>query len=208
MTAHTTVTPQRRGACPGLSAPMPTGDGLLVRLAPVGTISPSAFAALCAAARTHGNGIIEITSRGSVQVRGLNAASAPRFAARVAALGVAAEDGIPILCNPLAGLDDTELFDITPLAADLRGALAQKSMAGKLSAKISVALDQQTSYSDQDVIEAVVVFAVDGELFFKIGCRRLVSLQNRGICRLCQKVFHALELRDVLSSYVRSQIAA
>ena len=141
MTSHATVLSQRRGACPGLSAPMPTGDGLLVRLAPVGTISPSAFAALCAAARTHGNGIVEITSRGSVQVRGLNAASAPRFAARVAALGVAAEDGIPILCNPLAGLDDTELFDITPLAADLRGALAQKSMAGKLSAKISVALD-------------------------------------------------------------------
>ena len=44
--------PFRRGACPGLSQPMPTGDGLLVRLTPTGaTIRPEAFIALCAAAR-------------------------------------------------------------------------------------------------------------------------------------------------------------
>ena len=43
-------TPLVRGACPGLAAPMPTGDGLLARLAPRGTMSPDAFAGLCAAA--------------------------------------------------------------------------------------------------------------------------------------------------------------
>ena len=84
---------------------MPTGDGLLVRLLPSGTIPLAAFAALCAAARAHGNGVIEITSRGSIQVRGLTAASAPQFASAVAALDIAAEDGVPIHCNPLAGLD-------------------------------------------------------------------------------------------------------
>ena len=66
---------------------------------------------LCAAARRHGNGIIEVTSRGSIQVRGLNAASAPRFADAIAALGIAAEDGIPVLSNALAGLDAKEIFD-------------------------------------------------------------------------------------------------
>jgi precorrin-3B synthase len=141
MTAHATVIPQRRGACPGLSAPMPTGDGLLVRLVPIGTISLSAFAGLCVAARTHGNGIIEITSRGSIQIRGLNAASAPRFAADIAALGIAAEDGIPIICNPLAGLADDEILNAAALATDLRRALAQRSMMAELSAKISVAVD-------------------------------------------------------------------
>ena len=99
------VIPPRRGVCPGLSRPVPTGDGLLVRILPIGTIALDAFAALCAAARAYGNGIIEITARGSIQVRGLIAASAPRFADAVAALGLAAEDGVPILCNPLAGLD-------------------------------------------------------------------------------------------------------
>ena len=80
MTALAKAVPHRRGACPGLSAPMPTGDGLLVRLRPIGTVSLAAFKALCAAARQYGNGVVEITARGSIQVRGLSAASAPHFA--------------------------------------------------------------------------------------------------------------------------------
>ena len=75
--------PHRRGACPGLSAPMATGDGLLVRFLPADGIALDAAVALCAAARTHGNGTIEITARGSLQVRGLSARSAPAFACAV-----------------------------------------------------------------------------------------------------------------------------
>ena len=63
--------PHRRGACPGLSAPMPTGDGLLVRFMPAEDIALEAFVALCAAARAHGNGTVEVTARGSLQIRGL-----------------------------------------------------------------------------------------------------------------------------------------
>jgi precorrin-3B synthase len=120
---------------------MVTGDGLLVRLLPIGTIALDAFAALCAAARQHGNGIIEVTSRGSIQIRGLSAATAPRFAAAVVALGIAAEDGIPVLTNPLAGLDAEDIVDAGVLAADLRLALARSSLARRLSAKVSVAID-------------------------------------------------------------------
>jgi precorrin-3B synthase len=119
---------------------MPTGDGLLVRLLPIGTIPLAAFGALCAAARTHGNGVIEITSRGSIQVRGLSAASTPSFAAAVAALGIAAGDGVPVHCNPLTGIDPEEIFDAGALADALRR-MMQQSMAARLSAKVSVAID-------------------------------------------------------------------
>jgi precorrin-3B synthase len=133
---------QRRGACPRLSAPMPTGDGLLVRLIPIGTVALDALARLCAAARTHGNGVIEITSRGSIQIRGLSAASAPRLAADTAALGIAAaEDGIPVLTNPLAGIDAEEIFDTGALAVKLRRALADAALATRLAPKVSVAID-------------------------------------------------------------------
>jgi precorrin-3B synthase len=132
---------QRRGACPGLSAPMPTGDGLLVRLMPIGTVALDALARLCAAARTRGNGVIEITSRGSIQIRGLSAASAPRLATDIAALGIAAEDGIPVLTNPLAGIDAEEIFDAGALAAKLRRALADASLATRLAPKVSIAID-------------------------------------------------------------------
>ena len=141
MTAQTLNLRQRRGACPGLSAPMPTGDGLLVRLMPIGTIPLAAFSTLCAAARQHGNGVIEVTARGSIQVRGLNAASAPRFAAAVAAFGIAAEDGIPVHSSPLSGLDPEEILDASALAADLRRALGLRSLAGRLAPKVSVAID-------------------------------------------------------------------
>ena len=141
MSASALVKAQKRGACPGLSAPMPTGDGLLVRLMPIGTISLAAFAELCAAALVHGNGVIEITARGSIQVRGLTPASAPQFAAAVAALGIAAGDGIPVLSDPLAGLAAAEILDSGTLAADLRHALARKSLAARVGAKVSVAID-------------------------------------------------------------------
>ena len=135
------ATNQRRGGCPGLSAPMPTGDGLLVRLIPIGTVALEAFAGLCAAARTRGNGVIEITSRGSIQIRGLSAASAPRLAAEIAALGIAAEDGTPVLTNPLTGIDAEEILDAGALAAKLRRALADTSLAARLAPKVSVAVD-------------------------------------------------------------------
>ena len=112
-----------------------------MRILPIGTIALEAFAALGAAARACGNGIIEITARGSIQVRGLNPHSAPRFAGTIAALGIAAEDGVPILCNPLAGLDAAEIFDAAGLAAALRRAVTRQSLVGRLDPKVSVVID-------------------------------------------------------------------
>ena len=141
MTARAIFFSQLRGACPGLSAPLPTGDGLLVRMLPIGTIPLEDFGTLCGAAREHGNGVVEITTRGSVQIRGLSAESAPRFADAIAALNIAAADGIRVLSNVLAGLDPEEVFDAGALAADLRRALAQASLAARLAPKVSVVVD-------------------------------------------------------------------
>lgn len=141
MSVHAQKIPQRRGACPGLSAPIQTGDGLLVRLMPIGTIPLAAFAGLCAAARQHGNGVIEITARGNVQVRGLTVASAPQFAAAVAGLDMAVADGIPILTNPLAGFAAEEILNAAALAADLRLELERRSLAARVGPKVSVAID-------------------------------------------------------------------
>jgi precorrin-3B synthase len=141
MTVPATKSLQRRGACPGLSAPMPTGDGLLVRLTPLGTMPLAAFAALATAAQKYGNGIVEVTARGNIQVRGLSAASTASFAAEIAALDIAAADGVPIVSSPLAGLDAQELVDADALAAELREALASAALAARLSPKVSVAID-------------------------------------------------------------------
>jgi precorrin-3B synthase len=136
------IPPRRRGACPGLTAPMQTGDGLLVRLASSGaTMGLDAAAALCAAARRHGNGIIEITGRGSIQIRGLTSASALAFADAVAALGIDAGDGVAILTDPLAGLAPEPAIDARQLASALRRRLATVSFTAMLGPKVSVVID-------------------------------------------------------------------
>jgi len=161
----------RRGACPGLSTPMPTGDGLLVRLLPIGTVGLDAFAALCEAARAHGNGVIEITSRGSLQVRGLTPDSAPRFAAAVGALEIAAADGIPVLSNALTGLDPEEILDASVLARDLRAALARGSLGASLSPKVSVVLDGGGSLSLGEIAADIRLRAeaTDGRLALRVS---------------------------------------
>jgi precorrin-3B synthase len=132
----------RRGICPGLSQPMPTGDGLLVRLTPTGaTMSCEAFAALCTAARNCGNGVIEITARGSIQIRGLTEASVKSFAAAVAGIDLAFGEGPPVLSDPLAGLDPEESVDASAIAADLRRAIAAAPFAADIGPKVSVAID-------------------------------------------------------------------
>jgi precorrin-3B synthase len=130
--------PQRRGACPGLSAPMPTGDGLLVRLMPSAPIPLEAFAGLCAAARTHGNGTIEITARGSLQIRGLTPRSAPLFAAAVADLDIAAIEGVPVIADPLPDHPST-LVDAAAIASVVRKAIAAARLV--LAPKVSIVID-------------------------------------------------------------------
>jgi precorrin-3B synthase len=121
---------------------MATGDGLLVRLTPAGaTIRPEALMTLCTAARSHGNGVIEITSRGSIQIRGLTEASVQRFAAAVGAIDIALSDDPPVLCDPLTGLDPEEVLDAAAIAAELRVAIAAEAFAADLGPKISVVID-------------------------------------------------------------------
>jgi precorrin-3B synthase len=153
---------QRRGACPALFTPMQTGDGLLARLLPAERITPAAFVAFCAAARRHGNGTIEVSARGSMQVRGLTAASAPRFADEVAALDIAAL-GVPVLSDPLPD-DPVALIDAGAMAAKLRTAIAKTDLA--LAPKVCVIVDGGGSVH-LDALTAEVrlrAFARDGEI--------------------------------------------
>ena len=88
----------RRGWCPSLARPMPTGDGLLARIhPPLGALSAAQMRAVAAGARAHGNGHIDVTARGNLQIRGVSEASAPRLACALAqaGLGDTRDDGGP-----------------------------------------------------------------------------------------------------------------
>ncbi len=132
------MTVHSRGACPKLATPMPTGDGLLARLVPTGPIPLRALAGLCTAARALGNGTMEITARGSLQVRGLTPETAPLFADRVAALGIEISDGVLVFADPLPD-DPAALVDAPALTAALRETIAAAGLS--LAPKVSVIVD-------------------------------------------------------------------
>jgi precorrin-3B synthase len=81
---------------------MPTGDGLLLR-APPGWWSPAVVQGIAAAATRFGNGAVEITAKGSLQLRGLRPETAGPCAGALEALGLG--DAPPVLLPPLAGED-------------------------------------------------------------------------------------------------------
>jgi precorrin-3B synthase len=131
-----------RGACPSIAAPMQTGDGLLVRLIPLGPIDIDKLCILCNAAEEYGNGIIEITQRGSLQIRGLHEASVSAFARIVTSLEIGSGEGSPLVTSPLLGLDPDEPVDCTALVSSVRTTLHRhRPSLESLGPKVSVLID-------------------------------------------------------------------
>lgn len=147
----------QRGACPALSAPMMTGDGLLARIALTDPISPAGLAEICRMALKHGNGMIDISARGNLQIRGLTAASAPRLDSDVRALNLPLRDGLAVEVPPLAGLDQSEIADPRPLADQIRE--AAKTIAG-LAPKMSVVVDGHGQLRLSDLLADIRVVAI------------------------------------------------
>ena len=137
----------KRGWCPSLHEPMRTGDGLLSRVKPPGgRLTGAAARCIARAAVLHGNGVIELTGRGNLQVRGLTDASAPRFAAAMVASGLAnadanAERRRNVMPTPLAGDDPAVAADAAPLAAAIEAMLAAEPALSVLPGKFGFAVD-------------------------------------------------------------------
>ena len=82
-----------RGWCPTVHEPMQSGDGLLVRVKPrASRLSADDATFLADAAARWGNGVIELTSRANLQLRGFGQEGARAFATRAVERGLAAAD--------------------------------------------------------------------------------------------------------------------
>ncbi len=99
---------------------MQTGDGLLARLRiPNGRLTPRQLQAIAKNAAQHGNGQLEITARGNLQVRGLTPQTTGDFATAIQAI-TAIERGLVVETPPLAGQEPLERADPRPLAQAIR----------------------------------------------------------------------------------------
>lgn len=140
-----------RGWCPGVLDPMETGDGWLLRIRlPGGHLSPSAMRTVAAVAQRFGSGLIDLTSRANLQIRGLSAGAVTSAAGvlveRSLSSGDAGIDALrAVVASPLAGHDPWQLADTTQLVTDIVEQMAATNVGG-VPAKFGIVIDDAGSW--------------------------------------------------------------
>jgi precorrin-3B synthase len=121
-----------------------------------------------------GNGVVEITARGNLQIRGLRPETAAPCAEALIALGIA--DAPPVMIGPLAGRDPLEFADPRGIAA----AIAAGWPEG-LAAKTSVVVDGGGALHLDAVAADLRLVAVEGNgwLLLRREARWLARLDAR-----------------------------
>ena len=153
-----------KGWCPGALRPMPTGDGLLVRVRiSAGRLSLDQAEALASCARDCSNGTIEVSSRGNLQLRGVVEAKLNELQARLAAERLVDADPATervrnIVASPLSDVDPQAFLDVTPIAASLEARLAIDENLRALPGKFGFVIEAGGRWPLGDV-EADVRFA-------------------------------------------------
>lgn len=139
--------PRRRGTCPGVLAPMEVGDGLLVRVrVPAGVLPSAAATRIAELGRRFGNGLVDLSQRGNLQLRGVRTENMGALVEELRSLGyvsadVESEAVRNVLASPTAGLDDTAVLDVRPYALALDARLAGDPALHRLPVKFGWLVD-------------------------------------------------------------------
>lgn len=82
-------TPEVKGWCPGAYRPMMSGDGLVVRVRPqLARLARAQVLGLCDLAQRYGSGVIDLTNRANLQIRGVQQANHDALLQGLAGLGL------------------------------------------------------------------------------------------------------------------------
>ena len=158
-----------KGWCPGALRPMPSGDGLLVRVRPwCGAFEREALGALADLSERLGNGHIDLTRRANLQLRGVREADVAELQAVLRHHGLLDRDarteaGRNIMVGPLAGLDPAAL-DVRPIARELAERLADDPALRDLPAKFGFLVDGGGAVSIAGERANVALVAVGNEI--------------------------------------------
>ncbi|MFE7120625.1 precorrin-3B synthase [Streptomyces sp. NPDC057654] len=133
-------------ACPGALRPHPAADGALARIRiPAGLLTTRQATALAHLATELGDGCLDLTSRGNVQVRGLAPDRGAALAVRLRMAGLLPSDRHErvrnIAASPLAGLDGAGHADVQTWARELDALLCADPDTARLSGRFLFGLD-------------------------------------------------------------------
>jgi len=146
------TSPIIQGWCPGALRPMLSGDGLVVRIRPrAGRLTADQARGVAALASLHGNGLIDLSNRANLQVRGVTEASHPALIKGLTALDLIDEDAGAearrnIIVSPFWGQEDPT----QALALELAKALSAPN-APQLPNKFGFALDTAAAPCLRDI---------------------------------------------------------
>ncbi|MDQ0985490.1 cobalamin biosynthesis protein CobG [Streptomyces sp. V2I9] len=158
-------------ACPGTLRLHRADDGALARVrVPGGVLSADGADALLTAAGRFGDGELHLTSRGNVQLRGLDTGCGGALAELLAAAGLlpsaAHERARNIVASPLAGLDGSPALG--ERLAELDRLVCASPDAARLSGRFLFALD--AGHGDVDALGADVTLIADGDdVLLRVG---------------------------------------
>ena len=119
-----------KGWCPGALRPMQSGDGLVVRVRPFGgRLDSTQIAGIADLAERYGNGLIDVTSRANLQIRGVTDEGHQPLLEGLARLHLldpdpATEQRRNVLATPFWNVRD----ETQALAAELDEALAESTL--------------------------------------------------------------------------------
>ena len=131
----------RRGVCPTLREPLLSGDGFLARWTPHQALPIETFCGVCDLGERLGSGVLEVTQRGSIQLRGLR--SADPLIGEIRQL-TAAQEQPPVLTPPLLEETPTARTCVGRVLGEILALLADWSRSRELNPKVSIALDCDT----------------------------------------------------------------
>lgn len=134
-------------ACPGLLRIVPALDGGICRVKlPGGEVNSTQARVIAGAAADCASGVLELTNRSNLQIRGVRPDRHEALIERLLAAGLgprqaSADDVRNILLSPAAGLDPQALLDTRPLASELLDLLQDTPALHALSPKFAIQLD-------------------------------------------------------------------
>ncbi|MGD9545012.1 MAG: precorrin-3B synthase [Methylocystis sp.] len=167
--------PEIKGWCPGAFAPMPSGDGLLIRAKAIGShMSVAQARGIARIADDCGNGLIDLSQRAQLQLRGISEATIAEALRRLAAIGMLAPNAdaervTSVIASPLAGLA-SGAFDANAMAAELAAELRRDAALRALPPKFLFLLDDGGPLSLSDVEADIRIEAsADGQVAIRIA---------------------------------------
>ncbi|HEY2023815.1 oxidoreductase, partial [Paraburkholderia sp.] len=159
------ATTPRPSACPGLLRIVAARDGGICRIKlPGGVLNAPQARAIADASTRHASGVMELTNRANLQLRGVreghepalsaaliraglgpasiaSSASAANGANHVSAAPSYADDVRNVMISPAAGRDPYALIDTAPLCDDLLALLQSDARCAALSPKFALLVD-------------------------------------------------------------------